>query len=144
MNLKNISYHFTIIFSTKSKVENKEKYLSKENFIYKQTFAKTLLEKCKIKLKKQSGDPIKRLASPYDDDNKFLRMFRSLFDDCFPLRKNQNIYFRGSTKGSHNLLKENKNYTKFFKKYAAKKETNYKTYKNLFGSIEYMPVKMTI
>lgn len=121
MNLKNISYHFTIIFSTKSKVENKEKYLSKENFIYKQTFAKTLLEKCKIKLKKQSGDPIKRLASPYDDDNKFLRMFRSLFDDCFPLRKNQNIYFGGSTKGSYNLLKENKNYSKFSKNTQPKK-----------------------
>ena len=95
--------------------------MSKENFIYKQTFAKTLLEKCKIKLKKQSGDPIKRLASPYDDDNKFLRMFRSLFDDCFPLRKNQNIYFGGSTKGSHNLLKENKNYTKFSKNTQPKK-----------------------
>ena len=121
MNLKNISYHFTIIFSTKSKVENKEKYLSKENFIYKQTFAKTLLEKCKIKLKKQSGDPIKRLASPYDDDNKFFRMFRSLFDDCFPLRKNQNIYFGGSTKGSYNLLKENKNYSKFSKNTQPKK-----------------------
>lgn len=121
MNLKNISYHFTIIFSTKSKVENKEKYLSKENFIYKQTFAKTLLEKCKIKLKKQPGDPIKRLASPYDDDNKFLRMFRSLFDDCFPLRKNQNIYFGGSTKGSYNLLKENKNYSKFSKNTQPKK-----------------------
>lgn len=95
--------------------------MSKENVIYKQTFAKTLLEKCKIKLKKQSGDPIKRLASPYDDDNKFLRMFRSLFDDCFPLRKNQNIYFGGSTKGSYNLLKENKNYSKFSKNTQPKK-----------------------
>ena len=133
-----ISYHFPIIFATKNKidVENTEQY------IFKRNISDQSIGKFKQKLRNIDWNNIKILRNVNAAYGKFLEIFLSLYNECFPKikvkLKPQRQFNPWITKG---IRKSSKKKQKLYEKFLKQSETEYKIYKNTFESIKHKSKK---
>ena len=131
-----ISDHFPIIFATKNKIDAE----IIEQCIFKRNISDQLIEKIKQKLRNIDWNNIKILRNVNDAYSKFLEIFLSLSNECFPKikvkLKPQRHFNPWITMGIRkSSKKKQKLYDKFLKKRTKQSETEYKAYKNMFKSI---------
>ena len=133
-----ISDHFLIIFATKNKIDAE----TTEQYIFKSNISDQSTGKFKQKLRNIDWNNIKILRNVKDAYSKFLEIFLSLFNECFPKikvklkpRRQFNPWIKkGIRKSSKKKQKLDK---KFLKKRTKQRETEYKVYKNMFESIKH-------
>ena len=80
-----MSKHFPIIFATKSKIDAE----ITEQYIFKRNISDQSIDKLKQKLRNIDWNNIKTLQSVNDAYSKFLEIFLSLYNECFPKIKVQ-------------------------------------------------------
>ena len=117
-----ISDHFPIIFATKNKIDAE----ITEQYIFKRNISDQSIDKFKQKLRNIDWNNIKILRNVNDAYSKFLEIFLSLYNECFPKikvkLKPQRQLNPWITKGIRKYSKKMQNlYEKFLKK---KNETN--------------------
>ena len=130
--------HFLIIFATKNKIDAE----TIEQYIFKSNISDQSIGKFKQKLRNIDWNNVKILRYVKDVYSKFLEIFLSLFNECFPKikvklkpRRQFNPWIKkGIRKSSKKKQKLDK---KFLKKITNQRETEYKVYKNMFESIKH-------
>ena len=137
-----ISDHFPIIFATKNKIDAE----ITEQYIFKRNISDQSIDKFKQKLRNIDWNNIKILRNVNDAYSKFLEIFLSLYNECFPKikvkLKPQRQFNPWITKGIRkSSKKKQKLYEKFLKKRTKQSETEYKVYKNMFESIKHKSKK---
>ena len=137
-----ISDHFPIIFATINKIgaENQEEY------IFKRNVSDQSVDKFKQKLRNINWSNIKILQNVNYALSKFLEIFISLYNECFPKikvqLKPQRQFNPWIAKGIRKPSKKKQElYGKFLKKKMKQSETEYKLYKNMFESIKHKSKK---
>ena len=119
-----ISDHFPIIFATKNKIDAE----ITEQYIFKRNISDQSIGKFKQKLRNIDWNNIKILRNVNDAYSKFLEIFLSLYNECFPKikvkLKPQRQFNPWITKGIRkSSKKKQKLYEKFFKKRTKQSET---------------------
>ena len=129
-----ISDHFPILFVAKVKADVK---IETEQYILKRNISDQSTKKFKQKLGDVTWDDIKIFDSVNYSYNRFLQIFLSLCNECFPkikIKLKPQKHFRpwitlGIRKSSK---RKQRLYEIFLKTITAKIEAEYKTYKNMF------------
>ena len=137
-----ISDHFPIIFPTKTKIDTE----ITEQYIFKGNISDQSIDNFKQKLCNIDWNNIKILRNVNDAYSKFLEIFLSLYNECFPKikvkLKPQRQFNPWITKGIRkSSKKKQKLYENFLKKRTKQSETEYKVYKNMFESIKHKSKK---
>ena len=112
-----------------------------EKYIQKPDFTENTFNCFKQALFETSWDSIKNLKEPNEAYNNFLDIFTELYQKHFPIRKIKIKPKRAPSPWITNgIAKSSKRkqmlYEKFLKHNTPINEANYKTYKNLFGTIK--------
>ena len=121
-----ISDHFPILFVAKVKVDVN---IKTEQYILKRNISDQSIKKFKQKLRGVTWDDIKIFDSVNNSYDRFLQIFLSLYNECFPkikIKLKPQKHFRPwITLGIRKSSKRKQ-----------KSETEYKTYKNMFETIK--------
>ena len=136
--LADISDHFPILFVAKV---NADVNIKTEQYILKRNICNQSIKKLKQKLRDVTWNDIKTFDSVNHSYNRFLQIFLSLYNECFPkikiklkprkhYRPRITLSIRKSSKRKQRL------YEKFLKTRTAKCEAEHKTYKNMFETIK--------
>ena len=133
-----ISDHFPILFVAKVNVDVS---IRTEQYILKRNICDQSIKKIKQKLRDVIWDDIKITDSVNHSYNRFLQIFLSLYNECFPKikikLKPQKLFRPWITLGIRKSSKrKQKLYEKFLKTRNAKSEAEYKAYKNMFEIIK--------
>ena len=108
------SDHFSIIFATEIKIDAE----ITENNIFKRNISNQSIDKFKLKFRNIDWNNIKILPNVNDAYSKFLEMFLSLYNECFPKIKvklrPQRQFNPWITKG---IRKSSKKKQKLYKKF---------------------------
>ena len=134
--------HFPIIFAAKNKIDAE----ITEQYIFKRNTSDQSIGKLKQKLRHIDWNNIKILRNVNDAYSKFLDIFLSLYNKCFPKiqvkLKPQRQFNPWITKGIRkSSKKKQKLYENFLKKRTKQSETEYKVYKNMLESIKHKSKK---
>ena len=138
-NLKaDISDHFPKLFVAKVKVDVN---IKTEQYILKRSISDQSIKKLKQKLRDVTWDDIKIFDSVNHSYNRFLQIFISLYNECFPrikIKLKPQKHFRpwitlGMRKSSK---RKQRLYEKFLKTRTTKSEAEYKKHKNMFETIK--------
>ena len=115
---------------------------TEERFIFRRDISDISVEKFKYKLRTVSWDSITNSSDTDKAYDKFIEIFSSLYDDCFPKKKIKlkpqkynNPWITKEIKKSSK--RKQKLYEKFLKNRNEKNEKLYKSYKSLFESIKH-------
>ena len=140
--MTDISDHVPVIFATKNKVDAE----TPEKYIFKRNISDQTIDKFKQKLCNIDWNNIKILQNANDAYIKFLKIFLSLYNECFPKIKfkikPQRQFNPWITKGIRKpSKKKQKLYKKFLKKRTKQSETEHKLYKNMFESVKHKSKK---
>ena len=138
-----ISDHFPIIFATKNKIDAE----IIDHYIFKRNISDQSIDKFKQKLRNIDWKNIKILRNVNEVYSKFIKIFLSLYNECFPTikfrLKPQRQFNHCITKGiKKSFKKKQKLYEKFLKIRTKQSETEYKVYKNTLELIKHKSKKI--